>query len=132
MKEFIFFIDDENIDINAINYDYDTFIRENNNSKIKTNNKIVSITLSSKYFYICRSLGNVYQYDITNLKLEKKFFFKEKIKKFGISPFETYLWSIDKDDILRIHNIKSEENSDEKNNNLIDEFLLKDVWERKF
>ena len=129
MKEFIFFIDDENIDINAINYDYDTFIRENNNSKIKTNNKIVSITLSSKYFYICRSLGNVYQYDITNLKLEKKFFFKEKIKKFGVSPFETYLWSIDKDDILRIHNIKSEENSDEKNNNLIDEFLLKDVWE---
>ena len=127
MKEYLFFIDDENIDINEINYDYDTFMREVNN--LKTNNKIISIYLSSKHFYISRSLGNVYQYDISTLKLEKKFTFQEKIKKFGVSPFETYLWSIDDDDMLRVHNIKSEQKEDEKDNKLINEFILKDVWE---
>ena len=127
IKEYIFFIDDENINIKKINYDYDTFISEAKN--LKTNNKIIAISLTSKYFYISRSLGNVYQYDISTFKLEKKFFFKEKIKKFGVSPFETYLWSIDNDDILRLHNIKPDIKENEKENKLINEFILKDVWE---
>ena len=48
-------------------------------------------------------------------------------EKFGISPFETYLWTIDKDDILRIHNIKNKNNEEE--NKEINEFEQKEVWE---
>ena len=125
MKEIVFFVDDNNIDTNNNKYNYNTFI-ENVNLK-KTNDQIISMTLSSNYLFISRQLGGVYQYDITSLKLEKKFKFEEKIKKLGVSPFETYLWTIDKDDILRIHNIKYQ--NKEKENKAINEFSQKDVWE---
>jgi WD repeat-containing protein 35 len=126
MKEIIFFIDDENIDINNNEYNYNTF-KENNNNKL-TNDKIIYMSLSINYLFIARSFGEVYQYDISTLKLEKKFRFEEKIKKFGISPFETYLWTIDKNDILRLHNIKYQEKDEEKNKKIKD-FYQKDVWE---
>ena len=120
MKELIFFIDDENIDINNNEYNYNTF-KENNNNKL-TNDKIIYMSLSINYLFIARSFGEVYQYDISTLKLEKKFRFEEKIKKFGISPFETYLWTIDKNDILRLHNIKYQEKDEEKNKKIKDFF----------
>jgi WD repeat-containing protein 35 len=85
------------------------------------------MTLSSNYFFISRSLGNIYQYDIKTLKLIKKHNFKENIKKLGVSPFETYLWTIDTEDILRIHNIKYK--NKEKDNKKLNEFTQKDVWE---
>ena len=125
MKEIIFFIDDENIDIKNMNYDYKTFIEGGNN--LKSTDKIKSIEISYNYFYISRSLWKVYQYDITTLKMVNQFGFKEQIEKFGISPFETYLWTIDKDDILRIHNIKNKNNEEE--NKEINEFEQKEVWE---
>ena len=124
-KELAFFIDDEDIDINNISYDYNTFI-ENAHTK-KTNNTIIAMTLSNQYLFIARSLGNIYQYNLSSLKLEKKFNFKEKIKKLGVSPFETYIWTIDTDDSLRIHNIKYKDKESE--NKLIEEFIEKDVWE---
>ena len=125
MKEFIFFIDDDNIDLNNNDYNYDTFIEIVETKK--TNNKIVTMYLSINYLFIYRQQGGIFQYDITTLKLQKKFKYEEKIKKFGISPFETYLWLIDKDDILHIHNIKNENNEEE--NKQLKEFSQKDVWE---
>ena len=44
----------------------------------------------------------------------------------GISPFETYLWTIDIDDSLRIHNIKYQ---NKEENQKINEFIQKEVWE---
>ena len=125
MKEIVFFIDDDNIDINNINYNYNTFIEGVNT--LRSRDPIKSMTLSSNYFFISRSLGNIYQYDITTLKLIKKHNFKENIKKLGVSPFETYLWTIDTEDILRIHNIKYK--NKEKDNKKLNEFTQKDVWE---
>ena len=127
MKEIVFFIDEENIDINKINYSYTSFIEGVNN--LKTKDEIISISISSNNFYISRSLGNIYQYDLTSLKVVNKFSFKEKIKKFGVSPFETYLWSIDVNDVLRIHNIKYQGKEKEKNNKQLNEFIQKEVWE---
>ena len=124
MHEIVFFIDDEDVDINNINYDYDTFIR-GTHTKV-TNNKILAMTISPNYLFISRSFGQVYRYDLTTLKIDNKFKFDEKIKKMGISPFETYLWSIDNDDTLRIHNIKYQDKEENKN---IEEFLQKEVWE---
>ena len=121
MKEFIFFIDDDKYDINDNDYNYNNFI-ENTIYK-KTNNPIIAIALSSNYLFISRGIGGVHQYDISSIKFEKKFKFSEKIKKLGISPFETYIWTIDQDDILRIHNIK-EQNKEKEN-----EFAKKEVWE---
>ena len=121
MKEFIFFIDDDKYDINDNDYNYNNFI-ENTIYK-KTNNPIIAIALSSNYLFISRGIGGVHQYDISSIKFEKKLKFSEKIKKLGISPFETYLWTIDQDDILRIHNIK-EQNKEKEN-----EFSKKEVWE---
>ena len=125
MKEIVFFIDDDNIDINNFEYNYNTFI-ENTEIK-KTKDLLIAIYLSTNYLFISRELGDVKQFDISTLKLEKSFKFKEKIKKFGLSPFETYLWTIDKDDILRIHNIKFKNN--EKDEKQLSEFNQKDVWE---
>ena len=125
MKEIVFFIDDDNIDINNINYNYNSFIEGVNT--LKSRDPIKSMTLSSNYFFISRSLGNIYQYDITTLKLIKKHNFKENIKKLGVSPFETYLWTIDTEDVLRIHNIKYK--NKEKDNKKLNEFAQKDVWE---
>ena len=126
MKEYIFFIDDDKYDIKNNDYDYNNFI-ENYNLK-KTNNPIIALTLSLNYIFVYRgSISGVHQYDIASLKLENKFKFSEKIKKLGVSPFETYLWTIDQDDILRIHNIKGQNN--EKDNERIDEFSQKEVWE---
>ena len=129
MKEFVFFIDDKNIDINNDEYNYNAFI-ENEEFK-KTNDQIITMSLSFNYLFISRSLGGVYQYDISTLKLEKTFKFEEKIKKLGISPFENYLWTIDKDDFFRIHNIKylDKDKDKEKELKLLNEFVLKDVWE---
>ena len=125
MKELVFFIDDEKFDINKTNYEFNTYI-ENPGAK-KTDNLIIAMTISYNYLFIARSHGNVNQYELSSLKLEKKFNFPEKIKKMGVSPFETYLWTIDIDDILRIHNIKYQNN--EKENKLIKEFSQKEVWE---
>ena len=122
MNEFIFFIDDDKYDINKDAYDYNNFIENSYNLK-KTNNQIISIALSSNYIFVSRNIGGIEQYDISLLKLENKFKFSEKIKKLGVSPFETYLWTIDKEDILRIHNIK------DQNNKKLDDFMQKEVWE---
>ena len=129
MKELIFFIDDNNMDINNNDYNYNSFIEKKDLKKTK--NQIISMYLSSNYLFISRALKGIYQYDLSNLKLVQNFNFKEKIKKFGVSPLETYLWTIDKDDILRIHNIKyqSDEKEKEKENKIINEFAQKDVWE---
>ena len=124
MNEFVFFIDDENIDINNINYDYNTFIQGQHTKK--TNNKILALALSTNYLFISRSFKKIYRYDLTTLKVDNKYNYDEKIKKMGISPFETYLWSIDNDDILRIHNIKYQ---DKEENKRINEFIQKEVWE---
>ena len=123
MKEVVFFIDDIDIDINNINYNYASFMEGLNNLKSKDN--ITAMILSNNYCFISRSLGNIYQYDISNFKLIKKYNFKETINKFGLSPFETYLWTIDQDDILRIHNIKFQN----KENRALNDFIQKDVWE---
>ena len=125
MKEMVFFIDDENTDIKNIDYNYNTFIEKS--GKKQTNDKILAISLSANYLFISRALGKVYKYDLSTLKLEKSFKFKEKIKKLGVSPFDTYLWTIDKDDILRIHNIKYQ--NEEKEEKQLNEFAQKDVWE---
>ena len=125
MKEIVFFIDDVDIDINNINYDYNSFMEGVNT--LKSRDQINAMTLSSNHFFISRSLGNIYQYDLSTLKLSKKFSYKETIKKLGVSPFETYLWTIDTEDMLRIHNIKYK-NKDKENKKLY-EFIQKEVWE---
>ena len=127
IKELIFFIDDDNIDINNNEYNYNTFVEKEEIKK--TNNQILAMSLSYKYLFLSRALGSIYQYSISTLKLEKTFKFKEKIKKLGVSPFETYLWTIDKDDFLRIHNIKYQDKEKENENKLLKEFIQKDVWE---
>ena len=124
MNEIVFHIDDKNIDINNNDYDYNRFIRGVHNQK--TNNKLLALTLSPNYLFISRSFGTTYKYDLTSLKIDNKYKFEEKIKKIGISPFETYLWSIDTDDTLRIHNIKYQ---NDKENRIINEFTQKEVWE---
>ena len=124
MFELVFFIDDEDIDINNNNYDYNTYI-EGTHTKI-TNNKILAMTISSNYLFISRSFGQVFRYDLSTLKIDNKFNFGEKIKKMGISPFETYLWTIDNEDMLRIHNIKYQ---NEEENKKMEQFIQKEVWE---
>ena len=123
MNEIVFFIDDENIDLNNTNYNYNSFVRGVHTQK--TNNKILALTLSTNYLFISRSFGKIYRYDLSTLKVDNKFNFDEKIKKMGISPFETYLWSIDVDDNLRVHNIKNPNDKENKKN----EFFQKEVWE---
>ena len=124
MHELVFFIDDKDIDINNLNYDYNLFIQGTHTQK--TNNKILALTLSTNYLFISRSFGTIYRYDLTTLKADNIYKFSEIIKKIGVSPFETYLWSIDNEDSLRIHNIKYQ--NDEENKKL-NEFIQKDVWE---
>ena len=124
MHELVFFIDDGNIDINNNNYNYNTFIQGTHTRK--TNNKILALVLSTNYLFISRSFGTIYRYDLSTLKIDNKYKFEEKIKKIGISPFETYLWSIDLEDILRIHNIKYQ---NDQENRRINEFSQKEVWE---
>ena len=124
MNEFVFFIDDKNFDINNNNYDYNTFIQGEHTQK--TNNKILALTLSTNYLFISRSFGKIYRYDLTTLKIDNKYNYDEKIKKMGVSPFETYLWTIDNDDQLRIHNIKYQK---EEENKKMNEFCQKEVWE---
>ena len=123
MNEIVFFIDDENVDINNTNYNYNTFIQGVHTQK--TNNKILALTLSTNYLFISRSFGQIFRYDLSTLKIDNKFNFEEKIKKIGVSPFETYLWSIDVDDNLRIHNIKNPNDKE----NIKNEFIQKEVWE---
>lgn len=125
MKEIVIFIDNGNVNINNINFYYISFMEGVNT--LKTKNPIKAMTLSSNYFFISRSLGNIYQYDISTLKLSKKFNFKESIKKLGVSPFETYLWTIDTEDMLHIHNIKYK--NKDKENKKLNEFTQKEVWE---
>ena len=127
MKELIFFIDDNNIHINNNEYNYNIFTEKE--GKKKTKNQIIAMSVSYNYLFISRSSGGVLQYDLSTLKLEKTFKFKKKIKKLGVSPFETYLWTIDKDDFLRIHNIKYQDKEKGKENKLINSFIQKDVWE---
>ena len=124
MKEVVFFID-EVVDINDINYDYNSFMEEVNT--LRSRDKIEAMTLSNNYLFLSRSSGNISQYEMSNFRLIKKHNFKESIKKLGVSPFETYLWTIDNDDILRIHNIKYQ--NKEKENKKLNEFILKDIWE---
>ena len=124
MNEIVFFIEDKNVDINNNDYDYNKFIKKNNFKK--SNDKVQALALSTNYLFVFRSLAT-YKYDISTLKLDNTYKFKEEIKKGGISPFETYLWTIDKDDILRIHNIKYQ--NDDKENKKIQEFHQKEVWE---
>ena len=81
MKEIVFFVDDDKVDINKINYDYNSFIEEFAN--LKSKNPIIAMTLSYNYFFISRSSGEIYQYETSNLQLIKKHNFKEKIKKLG-------------------------------------------------
>ena len=92
MHEIVFFVDDENIDINNNNYDYNIFIQGTHSQKTK--NKILALTLSTNYLFIARSFG--------------------------------YLWSIDVDENLRIHNIKY---PNEEENKKIENFVQKEVWE---
>ena len=125
MKEIVFFVDDDSVDINKIKYDYNSFM--NNTRYHKSKNSVIAMTLSPNYFFISHSSGNVYQYQTSTLQLIKKHNFKEKIKKLGVSPFETYLWTINTEDILRIQNIKYKEK--EKDNKKLNDFLQKDVWE---
>ena len=125
MKEIVFFVDDDSVDINRIKYDYNSFM--NNTRYHKSKNPVIAMTLSPNYFFISRSSGNVYQYQTSTLQLIKKHNFKEKIKKLGVSPFETYLWTINTEDILRIQNIKYKEK--EKDNKKLNDFMQKDVWE---
>ena len=124
MHELLFFVDDENIDINNNNYDYNKFIQGTHTQKTK--NKILALTLSTNYLFISRSFGYIYRYDLNTLKIDNKYRFDEKIKKMGISPFETYLWSIDVEDNLRLHNIKYQNGEENKK---IENFIQKEVWE---
>ena len=126
MHELVFFIDDKmkDLDINNTNYDYNIFIQGKNTQKTK--NKILALTLSTNYLFISRDSGKVYRYDLTNLRDVSNYKFEEKIKKMGISPFETFLWTIDNDDSLRIHNIKYQKKEELKN---MEQFIQKDVWE---
>ena len=58
MKEIVVFIDSGNVDINNINIYYISFMERVNT--LKTKNPIKAMTLSSNYFFISRSLGNIY------------------------------------------------------------------------
>ena len=124
MSEIVFFIDDKNVDINNNSYDYNIFKQGVHTQK--TNNKLLALTLSTNYLFISRSFGTTYRYDLTTLKVDNKYKFEEKIKKIGVSPFETYLWSIDTEDVLRIHNIKYQNDKEDRKMN---EFAQKEVWE---
>ena len=124
IHEYVFFVDDKDIDINNLKYDYNLFIKGNHTKK--TNNKILALTLSTNYLFIARSFGSIFRYDLVNLKMDNVYKYSENIKKIGVSPFETYLWTIDIDDTLRIHNIKYQNDKENKN---INEFIQKEVWE---
>ena len=125
MHEIIFFIDEQNINMN-IEFDYNKYMKGKHQQE--TNNAINAITLSTNYLFISRESGQVYRYDLDNIKADSKYKLEGEVKRIGISPFETYLWAIDKDDLLRIYNIKYPGLNNEVNIKL-KKFLLKDVWE---
>ena len=118
MNEFCFFIESElNPDID---YNYKTFIKSK-----KTKNSIINVYLSSIYLYVAKSNFIINKYNLYTMSLERKFKIEENIKKFGVSPFDKYLWCINNNDYLSIFNLEKEK--PEKLN-----YYQKEVWDIKW
>ena len=118
MNEFCFFIESElNPDID---YNYKTFIKSK-----KTKNSIINVYLSSIYLYVAKSNFIINKYNLYTMSLERKFKIEENIKKFGVSPFDKYLWCINNNDYLSVYNIENEK--PEKLN-----YYQKEVWDIKW
>ena len=118
MNEFCFFIESElNPDID---YNYKTFIKSK-----KTKNSIINVYLSSIYLYVAKSNFIISKYNLYTMSLERKLKIEENIKKFGVSPFDKYLWCINNNDYLSIFNLEKEK--PEKLN-----YYQKEVWDIKW